>query len=217
MTLKCHQSKGTKCPRYMHQGIFRPTDEMVKPLLPDMRQCAGCIASAGPQRFDLRDDLFQIASLTLMEKGPAFNPTHQSGASFGTFIRPRICGALTDGKQRELIHNNRERSIFDGARDSSEDPGDEVNQDGGQLWAVPDAHAEFEEALVRDISFATALPKLLKMLTPREREIFACLREDQQNCEIAEALMISEARVSQLVKQVTLKLTNAGRHLGLAE
>lgn len=78
-------------------------------------------------------------------------------------------------------------------------------------------NAEFEEALVRDISFATALPKLLKMLTPREREILACLRGNQQHCEIAEALTISEARVSQLVKQVTLKLTNAGRHLGLAK
>ena len=217
MTLRCHQLKGTKCPRYKHQGIFRPTDEMVKPLLPDLRQCAACIVSAAPQRPDLRDDLFQIASLTLIEKGPAFNPTHQSGASFGTFIRPRICGALTDGKKRELTHSDRERPIFDGVWDSPEDPEDEVNQDGGRLSAVPDDRAEFEEALVRDISFATALPKLLKMLTPREREIFACLRRNQQNCEIAKVLTISEGRVSQLVKQVTLKLTNAGRHLGLAE
>ena len=75
MKLRCHQLKGTKCPRYMHQGIFRPTNEMVKPLLPDLRQCAACIVSAAPQRPDLRDDLFQIASLTLIEKGPKFNPT----------------------------------------------------------------------------------------------------------------------------------------------
>jgi len=217
MTLRCHQLKGTKCPRYMHQGIFRPTDEMVKPLLPDLRRCAGCIASATPQHLDLRDDLFQIASVTLIEKGPAFNPTHQSGASFGTFIRPRICGALTDGKKRELTHSHREHPIFEGTWDSSEDTETEGNQDIGWLWEVPDAHAEFETALVRDISFATALPKLLKILTPREREVFGYLRDDYQNCEIAEALTISEARVSQLVKQVTLKLTNAGRHLGLAE
>lgn len=217
MKLRCHQLKGTKCPRYKHQGMFRPIDEMVKPLLPDLRRCAACIASAASQRLDLRDDLFQVASLTLIEKGPAFNPTHQSGASFGTFIRPRICGALTDEKSRELTHSTRECPNFEDAWDSSEDPGAEVNQDIGRLWKVPDPHAEFEATLVRNISFETALPKLLKMLTPREREIFACLRENQQNCEIAEALTISEARVSQLVKQVTLKLTNAGRHLGLAE
>lgn len=217
MTLRCHQAKGTKCPRYMHQGIFRPTDEMVKPLLPDMRQCAGCIAAAAPQRLDLRDDLFQVASVTLIEKGPAFNPIHQSGASFGTFIRPRICGALMDEKNRELTHIRREVPCFENALDPSEDPESDINQDIGRLWAVLDPHAEFEAAVVRDVSFATALPKLLKMLTPREQEVFHCLRDDYQNCEIAEALTISEARVSQLVKQVTLKLTNAGRQLGLAK
>ena len=214
MKLRC-QLKGIKCPRYKHQGIFRPTDEMVKPLLRDVRQCATCIASAAPQRFDLQDDLFQIASLTLIEKGPMFNPTHQSGASFGTFIRPRICGALTDGKKRELTHSNRELPTFDGAWDLSKDPDADVNQDIERLWEVPDAHAEFEAEVAEDISFREALPKLLKILTPREREVYTCLRNDYQNCEIAEALTISEARVSQLVKQVTLKLTNAAQRIGL--
>lgn len=216
MKLRC-QLKGIKCPRYKHQGIFRPTDEMVKPLLPDLRQCATCIASAAPQRSDLRDDFLQLASLTLIKKGPAFSPTHYSGASFGTFIRPRICGALMDEKSRELTHSNRELPTFEGEWDSSETPEAEVNQDVGRLWEVPDPHAEFEEALVRDISFAAALPRLLKMLTPCERGIFARLRENQRNCEIAADLKISEARVSQLVKQVTLKLTNAAQRLGLVE
>ena len=82
---------------------------------------------------------------------------------------------------------------------------------------IPDPHAEFEDQLVRDISFNTALPKLLKTLTPREQEIFACLRNNQRNCNIAKALALSEARVNQLVTQVTLKLTDACRRLGLAE
>ena len=165
MKLRC-QLKGIKCPCYKHHGIFRPTDEMVRPLLPDLRQCATCTASAAPQRLDLRDDFLQIASLTLIEKGPAFNPTHQSGASFGTFIRPRICGALTDEKSRELTHSTREVPSFDGKSDSSHDRDAQINQDIGRLWEVPDAHAEFESKLVRNISFATALPSLLKMLTP---------------------------------------------------
>ena len=70
---------------------------------------------------------------------------------------------------------------------------------------------------MRDISFQEALPELQQTLTAREREVFACLRENYQNCEIAEALKLSEARVSQLVKKVTLKLTQAGQRLGLAE
>ena len=216
MKLRC-QLKGIKCPRYKHQGVFRPTDEMVKPLLLDLRQCAACIARAAPQRPDLQGDFLQVASLTLIAKGPAFNPAHRSGASFGTFIRPRICGALMDEKSRELTHSTREGPNFEGVWNSSEGTDSEVNQDVGRLWEVPDADAEFEEALVRNISFATALPKLLKMLTPREREIFACIRENQKNCEIAQALTLSEARVNQLVKHVTLKLTNAGQRLGLTE
>ena len=218
MKLRCQlKVKGTKCPSYKHQGIFQPIDEMVKPLLSDLRQCATCMAYAAPQRPDLQDDLFQVASLTLIRKGPTFNPTHDSRASFGTFIRPRICGSLMDEKEREHIHSEREVPSFNEAWDPAEDPEAEANQDVGRLWEVPDPLAEFEEELVQNISFAAALPKLLKMLTPREREIFMCLRDHQQNCEIAEALTLSEARVNQLVKQVTLKLTVAGQRLNLAE
>jgi len=216
MKLRC-QLKSIKCPRYKHQGIFRPNDEMVKPLLPDLNQCAVSTAYAAPKRPDLRDDLLQIASLTLIEKGPKFNPAHHSRASFATFIRPRICGALMHEKERELTHSTRERPSFDGGWDPSEDPDAEVNQDIGRLWEVADPRAEFEAELVRNISFNTALPKLLKMLTPREQEIFACLRANHQNCDIAKALALSEARVNQLVTQVTRKLTRAAQRLGLAE
>lgn len=216
MKLRC-QLKSIKCPRYKHQGIFRPTDEVVKSLLPDLRQCATCITHAAPQRPDLRDDLLQIASLTLVEKGPKFNPAHSSRAGFGTFIRPRICGALIHEKNRELTHSTRELPSCDGTSNPYEDSDAEVNQDVGRLWEVPDPHAAFEAELVRNISFKTALPKLLEILTPREQEIFACLRANQRNCEIAEALTLSEARVNQLVTQVTQKLTRAAQRLGLAE
>lgn len=216
MKLRC-QLKGIKCPRYKHQGIFRPDDEMVKPLLPDLCQCARCIAYAAPQRPDLQGDLLQVASLTLIEKGPKFNPGHSSKAGFGTFIRPRICGALMHEKNREFTHSARELPSFDGAWDPSDDPDAEVNADVGRLWEVPDPHAEFEVELVRNISFTAVLPKLLKMLTPREREVFTCLRADQQNCEIAKALTLSEARVNQLVTQVIQKLTRAAQSLGLTE
>ena len=122
MKLRC-QLKSIKCPRYKHQGIFRPNDEMVKPLLPDLNQCAACTAYAAPKRPDLRDDLLQIASLTLIEKGPKFNPAHHSKARFATFIRPYICGALMHEKERELTHSKRERPSFDGGWDPSEDRG----------------------------------------------------------------------------------------------
>ena len=87
----------------------------------------------------------------------------------------------------------------------------------GSLLEFPDPHAEFEDGLVKDISFASTLPKLLKTLTPCERNVFACLREGQRNREIAEILNLSAPRVSQLVTQVTQKLRKAGRRLGLVE
>ena len=92
-----------------------------------------------------------------------------------------------------------------------------MNQDVSLLWETPDVHAEFEKALVQNISFEAVLPKLLQTLTPREREVFVCIRKDRQNYEIAETLKISKARVSQLVTQVTLKLTREARRLGLTE
>ena len=215
MALRC-QLPGIKCPCYKHQGIFCPDDETIKRLLPDLNRCADCIAYASPQRPDIREDLLQIASIVLLNKGPRFNPAHHSGASFGTFIRPRICGTLMDTKSRKLTHSNRELSNLDAAWDACKDPDGEVNSDVGQLLEVPDPSAAFEDELIRDICFEHALPELLQMLTPRERDVFACIRENQQNYEIAEALEISEARVSQLVTQMTQKLRSAGKSLGLA-
>lgn len=212
MALKC-QSGRIKCPAYKHQGIFQPDNKTVKSLLPDLKCCATCMSSSPPKRPDLRDDLLQIASLTLVEKGPKFNPSHESGASFGTFIRPRICGALMDAKDKELSHSNRELPHWN--PQNGIDAG--TNQYVARLGTALNLYADFEDELVRDISFASALPTLLKVLTPREQAVFACLRENQRNCEIAAILQLSESRVSQLVRQVTVKLTNAAQKLGLAD
>ena len=215
MKLRCQYS-GMNCPRYKHDGVFHPDDKTIKRLLPDLNWCANCTAYATPERRDIRDDLLQIASVVLVEKGPKFNSLHQSGASFGTFIRPQICGILRNAKEKELLHNRREPSYVDEGLDLSRDVDAEANRDVACFQQVPDLKSEFEDVLVRDISFREALPKLLQTLTEREHAVFACLRENQQNYEIAEALDLSESRVSQLVTQVTQKLRNAGQRLGLA-
>ena len=216
MTLRC-QLRGVKCPPYKHQGVFLPDNETVKSLLPDLTHCATCIANATPQRNDLREDLLQVASLTLIDKGPTFNPEHESGANFRSFIRVRICGALMDAKEREVRHSTREVSMPDEEWNPHETSDSADEPEIESLWQFPDPHAEFENKLVRDISFASVLPKLLKILTPRERKVFIYLRENRQNHEIAKVLNLSKSRVSQLVAQVTLKLTNAAQGFGLAE
>lgn len=216
MKLRCHESY-TKCPRYQHTGAFYPDDKTVKRLLPDLSRCADCMAFASPQSPHLREDLLQTASIVLIEKGPKFNPTHQSGANFGTFIRPQICGNLLNVKRKELEHHRRELPYLDAESDVYEDMDAETRRGIGWLNAIPDLNSEFEDALVQDISFQEALPELLQALTEREREVFDCLRGNQQNYEIAEALQLSVSRVSRLVKQVILKLTHTGQKLGLAE
>ncbi|MCY4569190.1 MAG: sigma-70 family RNA polymerase sigma factor [Candidatus Poribacteria bacterium] len=216
MALRC-QLTGIKCPPYKHQGIFLPDNETVKSFLPDLTHCAACIANAVPRRNDLREDLLQVASLTLIDKGPTFNPEHESGANFRSFIRVRICGALMDAKKREVRHSTREGTMPDEEWNPHKTPDSTDDPDIESLWQFPDPHAEFENRLVRDISFASVLPKLLKVLTPRERKVFIYLRENRQNHEIAKALNVSKSRVSQLVAQVTLKLTSAAQRFGLAE
>ena len=216
MALRC-QLRGIKCPPYKHEGIFQPDDEAVKSLLPDLTYCAACIANAAPQCSALHDDLLQVAALTLIDKGPKFEPEHESGASFRSFIRVRICGALMDEKKKEERHNVCEVLVSDEACDDHGTSNAARDPKSGSLLEFPDPHAEFETELVQNISFASALPKLLKTLTPREREVFAYLCENQQNCKIAEILNLSAPRVSQLVTQVTQKLRKAGQRLGLAE
>lgn len=222
MTLKC-QSMGVKCPSYKHHGIFRPDNETVKSFLPDLAYCAACIANTPPQRADLHDDLLQVAALTLIDKGPTFDPDHKSGANFRSFIRVRICGALMDVKKKEVKHRLQEIPTSNEEWYTDKEwTADEITNAARDpkhtsLLQFPDPHAEFESGVIRDISFAAVLPELLKMLTPRERTVFTYLREDRQNHEIARMLKLSKSRVSQLVKQITSKLTNAAQRFGLTE
>lgn len=216
MALKC-QLEGIKCPAYKHEGVFHPDDDTVKSLLPDLEHCAACIAYTPPQRPNLQDDLLQVASLTLIEKGSDFNPKHESGANFRSFIRVHICGALTNAKKREVRYSDREELESNEEWDTYRTPDEQRNPKTGLLLGVPDPCAEFEDELVRSISFVSALPELLQTLTRQERAVFDCVRKEQLNCQIAEELKISQARVSQLVAQITLKLSRAGQRLGLAE
>ena len=220
MKLRC-QSKGTNCPPFKHNGVFRPYNENIKRLLPDLNRCADCMAYVAPTLPYFRDDLLQIASLTLLEKGADFDPAHESRASFGTFIRPRICVSLTNARRKELDHHGRERLQPIGASDTHNTADTEADTDITFIPNASDPTTEsFVDALIWDISIANferALPQLLNELTPRERQVFVCIRQDMRNADIAEALHLSPGRVSQLVNQVADKLKQACQQFGLIE
>ncbi len=220
MKLKC-QLTGAKCPPYSHEGEFQPNNATITGLLSDLHRCANCIAYDPPSFPAFRDDLIQIASITLIEKGPAFNPAHESGASFGTFIRPRICGSLIYAKHKELKHHAREcpESYIDVDINRLLNVEDEKDIDFIQNVPHPDAEY-FVNRLVWEISLANfekVLPQLLEALTRREQQVFACIREDMPNCDIAKILELSSPRISQLVRTIEQKLRRECQKFGLIE
>ena len=220
MKLKC-QLQGANCPPYKHNGIFHPDNETIKRLLPDLNRCAECMARASPPLPNFRDDFLQIASMTLVEKGAAFNPVHESGAKFGTFIRPRICVSLTNARNKELLHQGRERLGTTQPSDADAVTDAEGNEGIESTSNLPHPIVEsFVNGLLWDVSvanFEQFLPQLLKDLTPRERQVFALIREDTRNCDIAEALDLRPSRISYLVKQVKTKLKQGCLRFGLIE
>ena len=208
MRLKC-QSSGVRCPSYEHQGFFVADNETVKSFFPDLKYCAACIGKTPPKRLDLEDDLFQVAALTLIDTGPKFDPSHESGASFRSFIRVRICGRLMDAKQREVKQRLREVPMSYAPVNEGWDC-----EDPTSVLEVADPEAAFEDRLAEELSIADAEPKLLTLLTPSEEKVFLYLRQEWQNQEIADVLNLSKGRVSQLVGQIRSKVATVRQRIG---
>jgi RNA polymerase sigma factor (sigma-70 family) len=219
MKLRC-QTKGTKCPPYVHEGVFKATDKTLTRFESDLNRCAKCTACATPALPSYQEDLLQIARITLWEKGPAFNPNHQRKASFRTYILPWICGALTREKISELQHCSRFMPVCYQEDSSQESSEAHRNGQARGAFTVPDKKADFEDAVIYEIwntDFEKALPQLLQGLTEREQQVFTCIRANMKQIDIAERLDLSTARVSQLLKQVERKLRGECQNQGLIE
>ena len=219
MALRCYL-RGIKCPAYKHVGPFIPTDEIVEPLIPDLQECAECMAHASPARPDLVDHLMSEACIVLMEKGPVYNPQHQSGANFGSFIRPQICGALTDEKAKEDTYSQMESGDAYGQWDPTQSRYAEVNEDIGRLQNLPDPNANPNphtdyEVFVED--FKRHRQKLLKELTANERHVFLRSEGGVPNRDIAEEMDLSPGRTSQLKNRAIVKLQAACRKFDILD
>ena len=218
MKLRC-QIKGGRCPPYAHEGVFKGTDETLTRFESDLNRCARCTAYAPPVLPSFQEDLLQIARITLWKKGPAFNPNHQRKASFRSYILPWICGALTREKKKEVQQGWRFTSICYQEGASQENSEAHPDKQEG-VFARSDEKTDFEDTLIYEMwnaDFEKALPRLLRRLTKREQEVFTCVREDMKQVDIAERLELSKPRVSQLLKQVELKLTSECQNMGLIE
>lgn len=167
-------------------------------------RCVRRVIGGVPQLVSLRADFQQTGFLTVIEADEKYDPNHPKGASFITYIKAKVCGALWSMRRREMKYV---------ACDVSEE---EEIDDGGYnplvaaLAAEACAAESLEDEVIRAMNLETfrgCLPVLLSRLTPNEQEVIRLKYEvDASGREIAEVLDISAPRVSQLLKSALHKL-----------
>ncbi len=193
-----------KCPFYIEPNNPLSAETSI-------RHCVRC-ATCGHQRLQgMRDDFRQIAYLTILEDEPEYDPTHPSGASFITFMKSRVCGALWSERRKELKYTP-----------YVSDPPLEPDTPPNPLLAVLTAEACASKSLEAQVceeieveELQSFLPQLLSRLSEKERRVIEeKYFKDASSRDIAKQLRVSEGRVSQLLKSALGKLKKAHLKIG---
>ena len=193
-----------KCPFYIEPNNPLSAETSVN-------QCVRC-ATCGHSRLQgMRDDFRQIAYLTILEDEPKYDPDHPSGASFITFMKKRVCGALWSERRNALKYTP-----------FSMDPPSEPDADPNPLVAVLTAEACASESLEDEVcekieveELRSFLPQMLKRLSQKERRVIELKYfNDCSSRDIAKQLRVSDGRVSQLLKSALGKLRKAHLKMG---
>ena len=134
-----------------------------------------------------------------MEKGPLFDPNHPQKANFRTCILPRICGALTNAKAKEIQYYG--HFIQSPNKEDTPNGTSEISPSLQEACPSRDPYpkANFENTLIWELwnkDFEQAMPRLLKCLTKREQQVFSAIRSNMKQCDISETLGLSRPRVS---------------------
>ena len=193
-----------KCPFYIEPNNPLSAETSIE-------QCVQCATRGHCRLQGMRDDFRQIAYLTILEDEPKYDPQHESGASFITFMKKRVCGRLWSQRRRELKYTP-----------FSMDPPAEPDAHPNPLVAVLTAEACASESLEDEVcqkmeieDFQAALPQLLARLEKKERQAIALKYfKDASGRDIARQLRVSEGRVSQLLKSALGKLRKAHLKMG---
>ena len=176
-------------PHYSQKCPFHIIKDQPLSAKKSVAQCVDCV-SCGNQRLQhMKTDLHQLAYLTILENSPKYNPTHQSGASFGTFIKSRVCGKLWDEKKKQLKFV----------------PVPSLNSD-----YTESQHQRIDDVVAWQVDlnrFKAALPQLIKCLPEKQATVLKLkFFEELKAVEIAKRLGISEGRVSQLSRLALTKM-----------
>ena len=173
-----------------------------------IHHCANCAIGNKAQLRSFKEDLRQLAFLTVLEETPKYDPDHISGASYITFIKARVCTRLWS--ERKILLR---QHPFTHQEDTDDDANCEHNPLVDNLTAQARAIEDVAETVTQQIEIETLrkhLPKLMDRLTQKERTVIEMkFFQEFNGAEIAEILEVSEGRVSQLTKSALEKLGKA--------
>ena len=194
-----HHSK--KCPFHITPNQSLSAEKSVA-------RCVKCVICNNQRLQGMKADLHQIAHLTIVENSPKYDPEHESGASFSTFIRSRVCATLWNESEKLLRWIP--FPVVDGIGETQEFAAnplvDGLVADACQCGSV-------DEQVIRCVEveqFKRLLPQFLAALSDKERRALK-LRffEGLKGVEIAEILGVTKGRVSQLIHTAFAKLKKA--------
>lgn len=186
------------CPFYVV-----PTDPLSAQTSID--HCVDCACGNNSRLVSINEDLRQIAFLTIIEETPKYNPDHPSGASYTTFIKAKVCTRLWKERSKEL------REIPYTHQECPQQ-GEEHPKNPLMLALEREACAieSMADNVIQQIEvefLRNNLVKLIKKLSDKEQQVIQMkFFEDAKGVEIAKALNITEARVTQLTKSALEKL-----------
>ena len=189
----------SKCPFYI-----TPDDPLSA--MPSVQRCAQCVIANNPQLASHRDDLQQIALLTILETAPKYDASHPSGASFITYIKAKVCNSLWAYRATELKYL---------PFALEEEPVEEQppNLLVSRLIAEACTQEKMEDVVIQQMAveaFRKQLPDILANLSEKERRVLVLkFFQERTGVEIAKELSISAGRVSQLTKAALAKVKKA--------
>ena len=191
-------------PYYSHQCPFHITPTHPLSAQKSITRCVDCV-SCGNQRLKrMKSDLHQVAYLTVLENSPKYNPDHDTGASYTTFIRSRVCTTLWN-ERRTLL-----KSIPFPTVEGRESQQFTANPLVNQLTTEACQCEPIDETVAFGVdveAFKTMLPQLLSCLSEKEGMVLEMkFFKNLKAVEIAKRLGISQGRVSQLSRLALSKL-----------